>query len=874
MSASVSYNPSDVKGYETNWVTSHRFTDVATPYYPSARRYDDIADKVSLPPNSKVDVSMWVWNYTTHDVYVDSADLFMSKTNPSDGDVTRLGAGGSYGSTSWNLTSGQDSRSGKKVSVPVKSNFSYHANDLGKVIYSFDTIQPIQLVRVTPNYYWDGPSLKVGYEVFLKNVSSYDLCNINVHHVMANGEVHDENICINANSSYFFSYTANIGTNYPLNISDGLIKITDPNRHTEIVASPSNTSSKDIGSIVVWRDDKDHSSPAGTYGAQPGWGNTRGTFGVELIPYSFDIKVAGMNMLTQIINTETITNLTAIKNGRTSQVNSKEFLPGDEIQYKYYLRNLGTSVPRLNFAFDIEKDNKIYDQEIISSVINDTASTVSTNKLESNDKVDIYIPEFGLGQEREISIVYKILNVNFDKKKKELENYDSEIQLANELKSNVNITNSTNSDNIHYDTVLNMKLADANINIKSDKLVYDNFEIPQYDFELINNSKYKVSLSPVLTLTNQESEDISKANIFPKDSISLSENSNLKYSLSTKFANSTSQTDARLALESSFVDENLNTYPVISKSIIVGVLNPNIQVTKRIAGGDNYTIGDTIGYEIEIENIGDGIARDVHVEDILSDAFVLDLKNIKAAKFDADTRILSWDIGDIESKSKYKLRFTLSVNSDGSLSNGDKLLNFVSAKASNEVNTKKAESIANLYCANIVGFAWLDVNRNQIIDPFEKLLSNQSASVNIKWSNTSEQIYSSSILLTDSNGKFKQDCVPYGKVIKVIFTKPLEYSSLSSPIEYSFIFNNPLVNGGVLIGTENIELESNVEIVNSEAKEVLMGVYNEEIVVEPKILAVTGESTNFGLLTSLIFLIPSGLVILKRFKFKKFKSEI
>jgi hypothetical protein len=79
----VTYNSSDLSGEANSYIETHRFTDVANPLL-NIKRYAGIADKVSVPPNTKIDIGL-CWNYTGHNVYVDKISLFLSRPNPSDG---------------------------------------------------------------------------------------------------------------------------------------------------------------------------------------------------------------------------------------------------------------------------------------------------------------------------------------------------------------------------------------------------------------------------------------------------------------------------------------------------------------------------------------------------------------------------------------------------------------------------------------------------------------------------------------------------------------------------------------------------------------------------------------------------------------------
>ena len=94
LSNAVSYDSGSVVGERSNWIGSHRFTDVATYLYPNAHRLNNKADYVAVPPNTEVSFGTWFYNYSGHDIKVFFVNLFTSRSNYENGDLTKLGSAG------------------------------------------------------------------------------------------------------------------------------------------------------------------------------------------------------------------------------------------------------------------------------------------------------------------------------------------------------------------------------------------------------------------------------------------------------------------------------------------------------------------------------------------------------------------------------------------------------------------------------------------------------------------------------------------------------------------------------------------------------------------------------------------------------------
>lgn len=397
----VTYNSSDLSGVTNSYIESHRFTDVANPYYPNAKRYAGIADKVSVPPNTKVDIGSYVWNFTGHNVYVDKMSLYLSRPNSSLGDFTRLGAIGSEGTTCWNSSGHNICRSGKKVDVNISSTYSNYGNDYGKILYSFETIQPIKITtaKVIPELL-DG-EIRYRYEVTVSNTSTYNLCGITLKHIVASGNLIEMSSCINANSEYKFVYYSNLqASSYPRTISHNIVTVSDPNRHTEIVSIPNSTSfeSPEETNVIVYRDDQDQSSPSQAYGTQPGWGSENGTVAVELIPYVVETN-SFFEALPELNISKSFKNISAEENERLDKT---YIVPGDKVEFTLKYSNTGVSfaedVKILDniSGIEIEKIETVYG-EVSGNTITWNIPNVNTSKT-GEIKYIVYTKKNVLGQ--------------------------------------------------------------------------------------------------------------------------------------------------------------------------------------------------------------------------------------------------------------------------------------------------------------------------------------------------------------------------------------------------------------------------------------------------------------------------------------------
>ncbi len=366
----VSWDNGNVDGVNGSWIQNHHFTQVADITYPDAHRYPYIADRVAVPPNTRVEIGEWSYSYAGHGVNLDALHFFTSRVNPADGDLTRLGAGGTYGTINMN---GFPSRSGKYVTSGYVGYFPDHTSAYGHVIYSFDTIQPIQLQSFTASPIWNGANLTVRYTAVIRNVSAYNLCNIRFRDVMPNGAVYDQTFCINSGQNRTITYDENWGTNYPNTIVNDPATIWDNNWHEE-TQSETQPSIYDVGNPairpgVVARDDL--GAPSSWNANQPVWGQIeRPPIIITLVPYWFNSGQVRLDVPPNLSVEKTVSD------EDETNVESNDSRPDDEITYDITVINTGGRADNV-----IVRDD--YDQDLVSILDsgggNDNGDTITWN---------------------------------------------------------------------------------------------------------------------------------------------------------------------------------------------------------------------------------------------------------------------------------------------------------------------------------------------------------------------------------------------------------------------------------------------------------------------------------------------------------------
>jgi len=625
----VQWDNANVRGVSGNWIQSVRTLDIADITYPDAHRYPNMADVVAVPPNTRVEFGYWAWNYTGHDVTVDTAVIFTSRADPNNGDLTQLGAGGSYVSVGMN---GFPTRSGKAINA-YPGTYGVRTNDAGRIVYSFNTIQPVQLQSFNATPIWSGANLSVRYDMVLRNVSTYNLCNIRVRDVMPSGAVYDQSHCINSGQSITVSYSENWGTSYPASIINDPATIWDNNSHTE---SPNVTmpniydgGNAESRPAVAMRDDSN--APAGWNASQPTWGQiTNPPMEVTLIPYWFNSGSTQLDLTPNVSIHKTVSD-------------------ADETNVK-----TNTSVNRENITYNV-------------SVQNTGGRTLNVNVLDDYDQNYITITNSNGGVDNGDTITWTIPALEHD----QTVNYTVQAKIKDLAHGNYTFKNSaktTNPETPPDETTTNVN---ARATITLDKRVTDSDEnnvnantvqgdhYSEDERHLTFNINYTntgdADATGVVLIDNLSEfsnagllnrvENISNGGVYDSNTHIITWNiSNLgdgeSGSVSFEiYLNRSGDIDRNLT-NTTTIDSN-ETAPVTDMTNTT-ILTPELVINKT-DNKDTANTGDTLTYQVTIRNTGTGNGYNLIIKDTLPE-YVTDIRNISNnGVYDSNTRVIIWN---------------------------------------------------------------------------------------------------------------------------------------------------------------------------------------------------------------------------------------
>lgn len=285
----VLYNVSEVGGEKTPWIRTHSFLDLATPLYPDAHRYSNIADFVSVPPNTQINYGVWFYNFSNHDIHVKNVDIASSLLDFDAGNITRLGALGTLKNVSFLFNGQTYNRYSRYNTVLWDKIYKNEINYLGQVIYSFTTIQPLKVLNSSYVISFEDQQPVIMYRVNIKNSSEYMLCGLSVTDWVGGIRARIPSFCIGPNFEKEIEYSFVLDRYSEGEIRNQGAMLEDPNRHIEYITTPQSGNldrGRDTFPFIFSRND---SSDSSWYANQPGWGETGRGMGVELIPYSLQI---------------------------------------------------------------------------------------------------------------------------------------------------------------------------------------------------------------------------------------------------------------------------------------------------------------------------------------------------------------------------------------------------------------------------------------------------------------------------------------------------------------------------------------------------------------------------------------------------------
>lgn len=289
--ASLFWDQGLVQGESSPWIQGSEFKTIASPWYPNASRYNNVADYVSVPPRTIVDFGIFFWNHSGHTIDVRGIDLYTSLDNLTDGDLTKLGANGTQKSSCFNQGGVWKCRNSKvkeaSVNWSVQDRHVSLADTAGRVFYSFETIQPIIKKSFQAIRRWVGRTLFIDYQLVLKNNSSYDSCNINVYDILPSGEVYNQDHCISAGAEKVIVYSANMGDRAKGNIFNDGARVKDNNYRVEKNSYPGSYIHDRTPVVLPAIFSRNDSTNVSWTAMQPVWGEMGRGLTVQLIPYGF-----------------------------------------------------------------------------------------------------------------------------------------------------------------------------------------------------------------------------------------------------------------------------------------------------------------------------------------------------------------------------------------------------------------------------------------------------------------------------------------------------------------------------------------------------------------------------------------------------------
>jgi hypothetical protein len=287
----VFYDVDLVKGQKGDFFAKSTFFDVGEIRYPNARRDNNVADYVALPPGAIARLGMFIFNYSGHPVTLQSGFLFVSQNDASKGNLNNVGAKGQWIETSFISQGTRITRKGYAYQLGNLGTWqasSWSNPPRGIVLREFETIQPIHIVDRNVEAKVRGESLFLDVNLILRNVSSYDLADIKIRDELINSYVFEKTINISKNQEKEINYSQEIKNDYPLSFKISPVHIYDPNSHVEsagIGADSGFTKNPDTKILLTHR---------GDVGAPSTWSGMQGDFAalprgdfisIELLPY-------------------------------------------------------------------------------------------------------------------------------------------------------------------------------------------------------------------------------------------------------------------------------------------------------------------------------------------------------------------------------------------------------------------------------------------------------------------------------------------------------------------------------------------------------------------------------------------------------------
>lgn len=655
--SNISWDSALVSGNDKNWLTSHKFTDVANPFYPDARRYPGIADKVSVPPNTKISIAFYAWNYTGHDVNVGSVHLFNSKHNNQYG-LTNLGASGTYATSCFTINSSPYCRTGQRIISSAIGNYANRGNENGRIIYDFYSIQPIQLISFSGSPDYSMENLILHFNLKLKNISNYNLCNIRIYDKLPSGNVFDRTICINSHSLIDINYDDNLGKTFQTSFVNDPATIFDQNFLIESSADPMNSRTDnrvETKSAIAFRNDSN--SPTDWFASQSSWGEEISSlYTVQIIPYSFKTNNISLNLDQKISIDKFVKD-----SDEAFQINihSNNL---EQIEYKILVTNLKAAISEI---------------EIFDPINLTFLDIIDLGGAEINGNMLKWKTSLNQNQKKEFKVICKIKKLqegSYEIKNNSYSNFGptfSNETIISVTTKAILIVNKVVSDNNEFDVLENsIEVDDPNesnrtLNFKIN--VFNSGDTDAKDLEIQDNlSNIKDCISSILTISNN--------GFFENNSIkwkitNLPEKESIEVSFSILLIHTTN-TYKSIDNNAEIIYREIN---IASNNTTTLLNSPSIEISKN----DNKIKAlplESLNYEILVSNNGAGSAFDLSVIDFIPS--FLENCSSNSMKFIIDENKFFTKIEKIAPNEK--INFTISCNIRSIMPEGEtEITNFV-----------------------------------------------------------------------------------------------------------------------------------------------------------------------------------------------------
>ncbi len=353
----VYYDVRGIDGVSGNYFTTHDFFDVGEVRYPDARRFNGVADHVAVPPNARVNIGMFGFNYSGHPVTLLSGKLFLSLNNPEEGNLNRLGAAGSFVVERYKFRGVEVERRGFAVDTGSLGEWgvsSWLSPPRGRHLYSFEVLQPLFIDDRIVETLWEGEELILHSQLIVSNVSDYHLVNIYIEDELLDGVTFKEYADFAPGETKSFTYKQKLGADYPLDFVVSSARVVERQSRLEVAAKGADsgfTLDPDSKSLITVRDDSNSSDDwtgrQGDFAAIPA-----GNFlSVELLPYELRSKEARISLKPAFVFDKKVACGSGGELAELAQCRC-----GDTVKFNISVENKGARVENVRIVDKLDAD--------------------------------------------------------------------------------------------------------------------------------------------------------------------------------------------------------------------------------------------------------------------------------------------------------------------------------------------------------------------------------------------------------------------------------------------------------------------------------------------------------------------------------------